>query len=117
MDRDETTLVEIREAARSLDQFLASLVSGSRERFADDQVTRYAILYAIIVMGEAVKRLSDGFRAEHPDIPWGRICGMRDRVVHAYDRVDLDIVWSVATSHAPGLISALDVLIPPESKP
>jgi uncharacterized protein with HEPN domain len=114
MDRDETTLVEIRDAARSL---LRIAAGSDRDRLAEDQLTRYAILFAIIVMGEAVKRLSDGFRADHPDIPWGRICGMRDRVVHAYDRVDLDIVWSVATSHAPALISALDVLIPPESIP
>ena len=81
MDRDETTLVEIREAARSSVRIGAS---SDRERLADDQVIRYAILYAIIIMGEAVKRLSDSFRAEHPDIPWGRICGMHDRVVHAY---------------------------------
>ena len=91
-----------------------AIVGSPRLIHVGDPSRPHLVKLAMYVFARAVKRLSDGFRAEHPDIPWGRICGMRDRVVHAYDRVDLDIVWSVATSHARALISALDVLIPPE---
>jgi len=45
------------------------------------------------VMGEAVKRISPELREQHSDLPWRGMAGMRDLLIHAYDRVDLDEVW------------------------
>jgi uncharacterized protein with HEPN domain len=111
MNRDEQTLDQIREATRLLISFAAGC---DRERFAHDAMIRYAVLFAITVQGEAVKRLSDALRSKHPEIPWSRICGMRDRIIHSYDRVDLDVVWEVVTTHAPKLLESLDSMTGPE---
>ena len=54
-------------------------------------------------MGEAVKRVSAATRASHQEIPWKDIAGMRDRVVHDYFGVSLDIVWDVVKNHIPPL--------------
>jgi uncharacterized protein with HEPN domain len=68
------------------------------------------------VIGEAVKRLSEEFRARHPEIPWARIAGMRDKLIHQYDAVDLDEVWKTVTKDIAPLISFLEPLVPPEKK-
>jgi uncharacterized protein with HEPN domain len=54
-------------------------------------------------MGEAVKKVSAATRAAHSEIPWKDIAGMRDRVVHEYFGVSLDIVWDVVKNHVPPL--------------
>ena len=91
----------IREAA----QALVEHVSGhSQVSFQGDRKTRSAVLYEIVIIGEGVKRLSVGFRARHPEVAWKCIAGMRDRIVHSFDEVDLPLVWDVARSHAPQLI-------------
>ena len=58
-------------------------------------------------MGEAVKKVSAETRAAHPQIPWKDIAGMRDRVVHDYFGVSLDIVWDVVVHHVPPLLAKL----------
>ena len=73
------------------------------ERFRADMRTQDAIIRNLQVLGEAVKKVSDGTRAEHPEIPWKDIAGMRDRVVHGYFGISLDIVWDVVVNHIPPL--------------
>jgi uncharacterized protein with HEPN domain len=68
----------------------------------------------LLVIGEAVKRLSEEFRGQHPQIPWTRIAGMRDKLIHQYDAVDLDEVWKTITKDIVPLISFLEPLVPQE---
>ena len=70
--RDDATLLDFLRAAR---------------------LAQAAVLHELLVLGEAAKRLSAAFREEHPDVPWKAIAGMRDRLLHGYDDVDLDLVW------------------------
>jgi len=76
-------------------------------RFRSDARTQDAIIRNLQVMGEAVKKLSAETREAHPDIPWKDIAGMRDRVVHDYFGVSLDIVWDVVVNHVPPLLEKL----------
>jgi len=69
----------------------------------------------LLVLGEAVKRLSEETRARHPDIPWRRVAGMRDRLIHEYDDVDLDEVWVTINSDIPRLTAMLEPLVPREA--
>jgi uncharacterized protein with HEPN domain len=83
--RDEVILLDIARSARAIQTFVQGL---DKESFLDDYKTQSAVLYQILVIGEAVKRLSREFRSHHPNIPWSLISGMRDMLIHGYDIVD-----------------------------
>ena len=68
------------------------------------------------MLGEAVKRVSDEFRNKHDGIPWRLIAGMRDKLIHGYDEVDLDEVWNTARLDLPRRIAYLEVLAPPREE-
>jgi uncharacterized protein with HEPN domain len=84
----------------------------AKRAFLDDYKTQSAVLYQLIVMGEAVKRLSSEFRAQQVEIPWSLIAGMRDHLIHGYDIVDWDEVWKTATSDVPDLLTKIEPLLP-----
>jgi uncharacterized protein with HEPN domain len=63
-------------------------------------------------LGEAVKRLSDDFRARHAEIPWTLMAGMRDKLIHGYDIVDLGEVWKTAKREVPDLLQWLEPHLP-----
>ncbi len=66
-----------------------------------------------MIVGEAVKRFSSDFRDQHPIILWPLIAGMRDRLIHGYDSVDLDQVWATASRDIPALLSRIESLSSP----
>jgi uncharacterized protein with HEPN domain len=109
MPRDDATLLDILRAARLAVAFMGDL---DKPAFLNDLKTQSAILHQLLVLGEAVKRLSEGFRARHPAIPWRMIAGMRDQLIHAYDAVDLDEVWKTVSIDIPCLITLLAPLEP-----
>jgi uncharacterized protein with HEPN domain len=74
--------------------------------------TQSAVLHQLLVLGEAVKRLSGDFRDAHPEVPWRLIAGMRDKLIHHYDSVDLDEVWRVAERDIPYLAEQIVPLLP-----
>lgn len=80
----------------------------SRRELDADDVARLAMLHLIQRLGEAASRLSADFRAAHPEFPWAEMIGMRNRIVHAYDDLDPDIIWYVATQDIEAVIAALE---------
>jgi len=109
MHRDEAVLLDIARAARLVLEFKQGL---DKAAFLQDIKTQSSVLHQLMVMGEAVKRLSEDFRICHPEIPWGLIAGMRDKLIHGYDIVDLDEVWKTADREVPDLLSSLESLLP-----
>jgi len=107
--RDDAVLLDIAEAIRRIEMFRQGL---DRQGFLADAKTQAAVLYEVAVMGEAVKRLSPEFRARHPEIPWQRIAGMRDKLIHAYDAVDLVRVWEVVDRDLARLKAGIEPLLP-----
>jgi uncharacterized protein with HEPN domain len=73
-----------------------------------------AVVREPLIVGEAAKRMSDEFKAAHPDIPWRQMAGMRDILVHAYDHVDLDEVWRVVAEDLKELIQAVEPMVEAE---
>lgn len=65
-----------------------------------------------MIIGEAVKRLSEEFRNSHPNVPWNLIAGMRDKLIHGYDTVDLDQVWQTASFDIPELLLQIAPIVP-----
>jgi uncharacterized protein with HEPN domain len=104
MPRDEAALVDIARAARLVIEFKHGM---DKEAFLGDHKTQSAILHHLMVMGEAVRRLSQDFRTRHPEIPWALIPGMRDKLIHGYAIVDLDEVWKTADADVPELLFAV----------
>ena len=80
--------------------------------FYSDERTQLAVLYEITIIGEVVKRLSPDFRQSHPDIQWRQIAGMRDRLVHDYDEVNLNLVWQVIENFISELLDYITPLLP-----
>jgi uncharacterized protein with HEPN domain len=108
MSRDDATLLDILKAARLVLEFKGELAKRASLRGTKTQSAK------LLVIGEAVRRLSEDFRARHSEIPWTRIAGMRDKLIHTYDAVDLDEVWKTATKEIAPLISYLEPLVPRE---
>ena len=99
MKEDRVYLGHILEAAERIVLY----GQDGEDRFRRDVRTQDAIIRNLQVMGEAVKKVSADTREAHPDIPWKDIAGMRDRVVHDYFGISLDIVWDVVVNHVPPL--------------
>jgi uncharacterized protein with HEPN domain len=73
------------------------------DSFYGDDLRQSAILQKLIVIGEAAARLSDEFKAQHPDIEWTEIVAFRNITVHAYFSIAWEIVWVTATQDVPRL--------------
>jgi uncharacterized protein with HEPN domain len=71
--------------------------------FLDSVQLQDAIIRRIEIIGEAVKNVPDAIKAEHPEIPWKKIAGMRDILIHEYFGIDLELAWEVITSDLPDL--------------
>ncbi len=73
--------------------------------------SQFAVIRCLEIIGEATKRLPDDFRDNNSDIPWKAMAGMRDRLIHGYDVVDHEIIWTTVTKTIPKLIIRLKKLI------
>jgi uncharacterized protein with HEPN domain len=109
MSRDNASLLDIAKAARLVLEFTQGM---SQEEFEADVKTQSSVLYQTTIMGEAVKRLSPEFRQQHPSIPWAAIAGMRDKLIHDYDGVNVQRVWLTVTTSIPELLMAIEPLLP-----
>ena len=78
--------------------------------FVLDRRTVNAVIRSLEVMGEAAKRIPEEIRRKYPDIPWKRMAGMRDKLIHEYAGVDLETVWDAITEELPPLKPLLEKL-------
>lgn len=93
-------LVHMVECIDAIAGYVADL---DKDAFSLDGLTQDAVQRRLAIIGEAVKNLPSDLRSQHPDIPWRRIAGMRDKLIHDYFGVDIDLVWEVSTSLLPPL--------------
>ncbi|MEO7995034.1 MAG: HepT-like ribonuclease domain-containing protein [bacterium] len=77
------------------------------ESFRLNSMAIAAVDWQIVVMGEASKRMSAEFQAEHPEVPWSELARTRDRIAHGYDRISLPKVWEIASELAPVLLQQM----------
>lgn len=108
MLKDEASLLDIVNVAKRVLQFAEGLDKYS---LALNEEKQSAILYQIIFIGEATKRLSFEFRQQNPKIPWKDIAGMRDILAHQYDKININTLWDVIKYDLPELILMIETLL------
>jgi uncharacterized protein with HEPN domain len=92
---------------------LAKVKGKGRPEYDADENLRMALIHLIQTIGEAARRVSPEFRDRNPGIPWARIVGMRNKVVHDYLSVDYDLIWDVVTVNLHPLAVELEKALTP----
>jgi uncharacterized protein with HEPN domain len=105
---DRVRLLHMIEAADNAMGFVAGFTPAA---LAQDRRTLFAVIRCIEIVGEAAAKVSEVTRSKAPDIPWGAIVGMRNRLVHAYFDVDTDLVWKTISTELPALKQRLQDLV------
>ncbi len=113
MERDAAYVLDILIAARKALKFVAGL---SREEFEHSDLHQNAVMRALEIVGEAARRVSEATRAAHPEIPWDKMIGMRNRLLHEYFRVNVQTVWDTVQDDLLGLIQLLEPLVTPDDE-
>jgi uncharacterized protein with HEPN domain len=111
MWRDDAYLLDMLLAARKIRDFTDDV---TWEKFQDDELTQNGIMHLIQIIGEAARKVSPDYQQQHPEIPWDRIIGMRNRLVHEYFRIIPERVWDVVEKNIPALIRLIEPLVPPD---
>jgi len=88
-------------------------IRDGEQAFMQDSKTQDAVIRNFEVIGEAAKRVSVEYRTRYPEIPWLLMAGFRDVLIHAYEGVDLQRVWSIATRDLPVVKAAISAILPP----
>lgn len=111
MRRDDAYLLDMLLSSRDAVEFASDITYAE---FRESRLHRNAILKSVEIVGEAASRVSAGAREVHNEIPWGEIIGMRNRIVHAYFEIDIELVWRVVEDDLPKLITRLERIVPPD---
>jgi len=107
-ENDSVRLRHMLDAARKAMEFTQG---HTRATLDTDEMLELALIRLLEIIGEAAKSISQDCRQSYPKIPWKQIAGTRDRLVHGYFDVDLDIVWEIVTADLPPLISQLEKIV------
>lgn len=109
MNKDATVyLRHIVDAIERLDGYLKGV---DREGFLGSNLLQAGVIREMEIIGEAAKRVGAGFRKAHPDIPWKKMAGMRDKLLHDYLGVDYDAVWDTVVKDLPDLKKKLRAIL------
>jgi len=100
MKKDKAYLRHILDAISDIEKFVENV---TQNEFFKNKEKQYAVLRALEIIGEATKNLSRELRAKYPEIPWRDVTGMRNKLIHAYFGVKLELVWETVKDRLPEL--------------
>jgi uncharacterized protein with HEPN domain len=101
-------LDEILESINQIETYTADLTA---EQFQSNLLIQDAVARRLEIIGEAVKHLPAEITDRHPDVPWKRVAGMRDVLIHGYFGVDMELTWTVVKSSLPDLRTSIGAII------
>jgi uncharacterized protein with HEPN domain len=99
MKDDNLYFIHIMERLERIESYL----QGGREEFLRSQLVQDAVIRNFEVIGEAAKRVSKRSRDKYQAVPWKRIAGFRDILIHQYEGVELEKIWNIITQELPGV--------------
>ena len=105
---DNVRIRHILDAAREAISFADD---RSRTDLDTDRKLNLSLVRLLEIIGEAARGISEEFRDSHPDFPWNKMVGMRDRLIHGYFDVNLDVVWETVTQDLPSLTTQLEKIV------
>lgn len=103
--RDKASLLDILESLREVEEFTKGMSYGE---FVKDKRSQRAIERVLTIIGEATKRMSEDLRKRTPKIPWKKIAGMRDVLMHEYGEIKIEKVWRTVKEDVPPLLEDLN---------
>jgi uncharacterized protein with HEPN domain len=98
----------MRDAAREAIDFSRGRARGDLDH---DRLFELPMVRLMEIGGEAASKVSPDFRANQPEFPWPLIVGLRNRLIHGYDSVNLDVLWETITNDLPPLVASLDRMV------
>ena len=105
---DSVRIRHILDAAREAISFADD---RSRTDLDTDRKLNLSLVRLLEIIGEAARGISEEFRDSHPDLPWNKMVGMRDRLIRGYFDVNLDVVWETVTQELASLIAQLEKIV------
>ena len=103
--------VRIRHIFEAAHEAVAFSHGRSRADLDSDRRLNLSLVRLLEIVGEAARGISPDFRKAHPDLPWKSMVGMRDKLIHAYFDINLDVVWETVTQDLPPLITQLEKIV------
>lgn len=97
--KDDSIYIE--HIIEAIDKIMGYIKQISEKTFLETPLVQDAVIRQFEIIGEATKHISETFRKRHPDIPWEKMAGMRDKLIHDYIDVDLWVIWDTAKKHLP----------------
>ena len=110
VERDDSYLLDMLIAARDIQTLARDL---TREQFEASLLHQNSLIRLLTVIGEAANQVSEQMRSEHPDVPWRPMIAFRNRLVHGYFEIEIDLVWDAVQDDVPALIRIIEPLVPP----
>jgi uncharacterized protein with HEPN domain len=107
-NRDSGSLWDMVNAIHRIQEFTVNLTD---EAYLDSLLIQSAVERQLEILGEAARRLSDEFRQAHPEIDWRRIIGLRNILIHRYDEIRQQTIWTTVISELEPLLAQLEILL------
>ena len=107
----KTDLVRVRHILDAAREVLEFSTGKSRFDLDTDRMLNLSLVHLLEIIGEAAVGVSAEFRTKYPNVPWNEIVGMRNRLIHGYYDIDLDIVWRTIEEDIPPLVTELEKII------
>ena len=107
----EADLIRLKHILDASVEIQSFIKDKTQEEFKQDRKLHLSVVHLLEIIGEAGNQISEEVKEQYVDIPWKRIVGMRNRLIHGYFDIDLAIVWKTATEDIPPLIEEIKNMI------